>query len=67
MPVSKLRKCSFLIGRNERNVSADNYYKSAQEFIDKMDRGILNGSLNAEIQKLSRKQLEEVVEILSRR
>jgi hypothetical protein len=67
VPVPKLRKRSFLIGRNERNVSADNHHDSAEEFLNKMDLGLFDGKFNEEIRKLSRTQLEEVAEILNKR
>jgi hypothetical protein len=42
-------------------------FSSAQDFIDQMDSGVLNGDLITAIQKLSRKQLEEVAAILGLR
>jgi hypothetical protein len=48
-------------------VSGGNVYKTAQEFVDKMDRGLLEGNFTQEIKKLSPEQLEEVAEILKKR
>ena len=48
-------------------MSGGNVYKTAQEFVDKMDRGLLEGNFTQEIKKLSPEQLEEVAEILKKR
>jgi hypothetical protein len=62
---SKLR--FFPIGRNERNLPTDNDFKSPQDFMQKMDSGELDGNLASGIKKLTREQLEEIVQILMER
>jgi len=42
-------------------------YRSVDEFLAKMDSGVLDRNLFAEIRKLSRKQLKEVARRLIRR
>jgi hypothetical protein len=41
--------------------------EAPQGFIQKMDSGELDGNLASEIKKLSREQLEEIVQILMER
>jgi hypothetical protein len=44
-----------------------NAYESSEEFLRKMDQGLLNGHLFEEIRKLSVAQLHEVALVLSQR
>jgi hypothetical protein len=49
---------------------ADEKYASAQDFMDKMDRGDLEGgysNFTKEVSKLTKEQLEEVAFILAKR
>ena len=57
-----------VILRNERILS-DHEYKSAQEFISKMDLGFYDGhpGLSTELSKLSSEQLEDIAKILIQR
>lgn len=43
----------------------DSEYRSAQDFLNKMNQGLFDGRLSVELKKLSREQLEEVAEALS--
>jgi hypothetical protein len=45
----------------------DNTYESAEEFLRKMDLGLLVGKLDDELKKLSREQLHELAQILIER
>jgi len=45
----------------------DNDSKSPQDFIQKMDSGELDWNVASEIKKLTREQLEEIVQILMER
>jgi hypothetical protein len=61
--------CKILkFSRNERTLS-DHEYKSAQDFVSKMDLGLYDGppGLTAQVSKLSREQLEEIAMILIQR
>ena len=46
---------------------SDYVYKSAAEFISKMDSGVFDGSLTAEVKKLSSEQLEQIALLLVER
>jgi hypothetical protein len=46
---------------------SDSEFKSAKDFVERMDRGVFDGRFGAELKKLSRDQLEEVAEMLRRR
>jgi hypothetical protein len=45
----------------------ENSYKSAQEFLCKMDSGLLDGKFVEEVQKLSPAQIKEITDILLQR
>jgi hypothetical protein len=69
MPVlsgaSKLR--FFALEGTETIMPADFQYKSAQDFVDKMDSGELDWNLIGEIKNLSKEQLDEVASVLMER
>jgi hypothetical protein len=46
---------------------ADDTYKSAQEFLSKMDSGLRDWNIRKEVQKLSPELLAEITEILLQR
>jgi hypothetical protein len=57
----------FSIGRSERYVTINNPYQSAEEFLNQMDLGLLDGKMFEEVQKLPRELLEEIALVLIRR
>ena len=46
---------------------ADDPYKTAQDFLQKMDAGELDGNLHIETKKLTSEQLDEVAQVLMAR
>jgi hypothetical protein len=44
-----------------------NSYESAEDFISKMDSGILDGRLSEEMKNLSTEQLEDVARVIMER
>jgi hypothetical protein len=67
------RAAAFPLVGTERRLPSDETYKSAQEFLEKMDDGqfdgsvTFNGSLTDELGKLPKEQLQELAHMLAER